>query len=57
MNKVLVTNGCSIHSDAQREQHDYYATNPNCVKDLLQVETFNYYILEPCCGVRILSNT
>ena len=50
MNKILVTNGYSIHSDAQREQHDYYATNPNCVKDLVQVETFNYYILEPCCG-------
>lgn len=45
--KVL---GASNHSDTERQQEDYYATDPNIVEKLLEVETFNNYIWEPACG-------
>lgn len=33
-----------------RASKDYYATHPSVIVDLLQVESFNHRILEPCCG-------
>lgn len=45
--KVL---GASNHSDTERQQEDYYATNPKTVEKLLEVESFNHYIWEPACG-------
>jgi hypothetical protein len=47
---VFTTLGASSHSKDEREQHDYYATDPKAVKMLLELETFNKNILEPCCG-------
>lgn len=50
MDKIFVTNGCSNHTDKDRQTHDYYATDPKCVNELLEVEQFQHNILEPCCG-------
>lgn len=38
-----------------RQRHDYYATHPSVVRDLLEVETFEHCILEPCCGGGIMA--
>ena len=50
MDKIFIVNGCSNHTDKQRQTQDYYATDPKCVNELLEVEHFNRNILEPCCG-------
>ena len=42
--------GASNHSKEEREYNDWYATPPICVEQLLGRESFNHYILEPCCG-------
>ena len=49
-NNMFVIMGASNHSDFEREQHDYYATDPQAVEELLKVESFDKNILEPCCG-------
>lgn len=36
---------------ADREQHDFYATEPKAVELLLDEEQFQQDILEPCCGL------
>lgn len=47
---IYATHGASNHSAEERVELDYYATDPEAVKMLLQVESFNHYILEPACG-------
>lgn len=47
---TFVTLGASNHSDIQRDNNDYYATDPKAVKMLLSVEKFNPYIWECACG-------
>lgn len=47
---AFVCNGCSNHSSRDREQHDYYATPPEAVKMLCDLEHFSDNILEPACG-------
>lgn len=48
---VSATLGTRKYKEAiDREQHDYYATEPKAVSLLLQEETFAPRILEPCCG-------
>lgn len=47
---IYVTLGASNHSESKRADLDYYATDPEAVKKLLEVEKFNHYILEPACG-------
>lgn len=42
--------GASNHSKTEREEVDFYSTDPDCVKDLLEREKFSETILEPCCG-------
>ena len=42
--------GASNHSEEEREATDFYSTDPDCVLDLLEVETFGEVILEPACG-------
>lgn len=49
-NNVFVTMGASNHANEERQVHDYYATDPEAVKKLLEVESFDKKILEPCCG-------
>ena len=43
------------HKLTVRQARDYYATHPSVVKDLLQYESFNHNILEPCCGGGFMS--
>lgn len=47
---IYATHGASNHSDSERAELDYYATDPEAVKMLLEVETFDHYIFEPACG-------
>lgn len=46
---VYSTLGANNHSDNERENNDYYATDPKAVKLLLEKESFSNNILEPCC--------
>nr|DAW09326.1 MAG TPA: adenine-specific methyltransferase [Caudoviricetes sp.] len=41
---------------ADREQHDFYATEPKAVELLLEEEQFQQNILEPCCGLNHITN-
>jgi len=43
------TLGASSHSKHEREQHDYYATEPKAIELLLEVEEFNN-VWECACG-------
>lgn len=47
--------GASNHSDYDRVENDYYATNPTAIDDLLKVEEFSERIWEPACGEGHLS--
>lgn len=47
--------GASNHSDTERQIHDYYATEPRAIDDLLSVEIFDGPIWEPACGEGHLS--
>lgn len=49
------TLGASSHSEHEREQNDYYATDPKCIHDLFAVEDFSDTIWEPACGEGHLS--
>lgn len=50
MKKIFTPLGASNHSNGDRAQHDYYATDPKAVEKLLEVENFSKVIWEPCCG-------
>lgn len=52
---IFTTLGASSHSDHEREQNDYYATEPRVVDELFKVEEFNYPIWECACGEGHLS--
>ena len=49
-NSVFKNLSASNHCEEEREENDFYATNPKSVEALLQYETFNNKIYEPCCG-------
>lgn len=49
-NSIYKTLGASNHTDAEREKHDYYATEPKAVEILLQKEKFHPYVWECACG-------
>lgn len=53
-NSIYKTLGASNHTEKDREQHDYYATDPKAAELLLELETFEN-ILEPSCGEGHLS--
>lgn len=53
----LRTMGASCASNEEREENDFYATDPNAVQLLLYKENFNNSILEPCCGQGHISET
>lgn len=42
--------GASNHCKTEREEHDYYATEPAATQHLLRLEEFQGPILEPSCG-------
>lgn len=47
---IYATHGASNHSESERAVFDYYATDPEAVEKLLEVEEFSHYIFEPACG-------
>ena len=47
---LFVQLGASNHTENARANNDYYATDPIAVDMLLELESFNQNILEPCCG-------
>lgn len=51
-NKIssYVMNGCSNHSEKERQNEDYYATDPRAVEKLLEKESFHHRIWENACG-------
>ena len=49
-NSIFTTLGASNHALEEREQHDYYATDPKAVELLLELEPFAPVIWEPACG-------
>lgn len=49
-NSTFKTLGSSHHSEHDREENDYYATEPRAVSMLLDLENFNVDIWEPACG-------
>lgn len=48
--KVFKIIGASNHCADEREATDFYSTDPDCVKDILELEQFGNKVLEPCCG-------
>lgn len=49
-NSIWKTLGATNHTDKEREQHDYYATEPKATELLLTLETFSENIWECACG-------
>lgn len=47
---IYVTLGASNHTERERADLDYYATEPKAVEILLQQEDFSQFIWEPACG-------
>lgn len=54
-NSIYKTLGASNHTDKERQQYDYYATEPKAVELLLAEETFSPVIWECACGEGHLS--
>lgn len=54
-NSIYKTLGASNHTEDERENNDYYATDPSAAKMLLELEKLNSNILEPSCGEGHLS--
>lgn len=52
---IFAAIGASNHSNGEREQDDYYATDPKALELLLELEQFDNVILEPACGEGHLS--
>lgn len=49
-NSIYKTLGASNHTDKDREENDYYATDPIAIDKLLKVETLSQHIWEPAVG-------
>lgn len=54
-NSAFTCNGASNHSEQEREENDFYATDPKAVEMLLELEDFSRFILEPACGMGHIS--
>ena len=55
LNSIYKTLGASNHTVEDREENDYYATDPRAAELLLELETFHKNIWEPACGEGYLS--
>ena len=55
LRKIFTPLGASNHTDQEREQNDYYATDPKALEMLLEFESFGHYVWEPACGEGHLS--
>lgn len=56
-NAVFKTLGASNHSLSEREERDFYATDPASVRALMDEEDFCRHIWEPACGLGHISKT
>lgn len=54
-NSIYKTLGASNHTDKERENNDFYATEPKAMDLLLEQEQFNKYVWECACGTGCLS--
>lgn len=54
-NSVFKTIGSTNHSLEEREENDYYATDPKAIDMLLEHETLEHLLWEPACGEGHLS--
>ena len=54
-NSIYKTLGASNHTDKERENNDYYATEPKAIELLCDLETFSPTIWECACGEGHLS--
>lgn len=54
-NSIYKTLGASNHTDKERQNEDYYATDPKAAELLLKLETFSKNIWECACGEGHLS--
>ena len=54
-NSIYKTLGASNHTDKERQNEDYYATDPKAADLLLELETFSPNIWECACGEGHLS--
>ena len=54
-NSIYTTLGASNHTDKDRENNDYYATEPKALELLLDLEEFSPYVWECACGEGHLS--
>lgn len=48
-NSIYTCNGASNHSEWERQEDDYYATDPKTILPLLENYNFNQNIWEPSC--------
>lgn len=55
-NSIFKTLGASNHTEKEREENDYYATDPIAIDKLLSVEKLNDKIWECACGEGHLAN-
>ena len=55
MNSIYSTLGASNHSRTERQNEDYYATEPKAMELLLSEETFAPHVWECACGEGHLS--
>lgn len=49
-NSIYKTLGASNHTDKERAENDYYATDPIAIDKLLKVEELSNYVWEPAVG-------
>ena len=54
-NSVFKALGASNHSESERQNEDFYATDPKAAELLLKLEIFSENIWEPACGQGHLS--
>lgn len=52
---LFVTIGASNHSDKEREENDFYATDPKAIDCLKEKIDLPHVVLEPSCGAGHLS--
>lgn len=53
---IFRTVGASNHSEGERANEDFYASDPVAIDGLLSKETFSHKIWEPACGMGHLSD-
>lgn len=54
-NSIYRTLGASNHTDKEREENDFYATDPIAIEKLAKVFSIKHKVFEPSCGQGHLS--